>query len=100
MPNKDSKQQASHGKTPYAGWLVTAVVAGARAFSRNNAAVFHQFAKGAASRRLCLDRGEEAVSTSPCQGDILPLLSTRRGPAMKDARDVPKSEPPTGDKNP
>ena len=79
---------------------MTAVVAGARSFSRNNAAVFHHFAKVAASRRLSLDRGEAAVSMNPWQGDIIPFLSTRRGPAMKDAREVPKSEPPTGDKNP
>jgi hypothetical protein len=98
MPNKDSRQQASHGKTPSAGWLVTAVVAGALSFSRNNAAVFHDFAKVAECGSVgdfSLDRGEAVVSMGPWQGDIISFLSTRRGPAMKDAREVAKSEPPT-----
>jgi hypothetical protein len=49
---KDSREQASYEKTPSAGWFVMAVVAGPRSYSRDNAAVFHDFARAAERRRL------------------------------------------------
>ena len=59
---KDSRQQASHGKTPSAGWLVTAVVAGALSFSRYNAAVFHDFAKVAGGATFPLTAGKQQLA--------------------------------------